>query len=69
MDPTGLVNSLRLEKGHQQDAAEWVVIDDAADYRFSKLFMFLVASEFKKQPDPALRTTVTDMVGFRMGLT
>ncbi|OXG77311.1 ubiquitin carboxyl-terminal hydrolase 48 [Cryptococcus neoformans var. grubii Br795] len=49
VDPMGLVDSLRLNTGDQQDAAE-----------FSKLFMSLIASEFSKHPDPKLKTLVRD---------
>ncbi|WWC69883.1 uncharacterized protein I206_103826 [Kwoniella pini CBS 10737] len=45
VDPMGLIDALRLEKGNQQDAAE-----------FSKLFMSVLASEFAKNPDPKIRS-------------
>ncbi|ORY26328.1 hypothetical protein BCR39DRAFT_541321 [Naematelia encephala] len=50
VDPMGLIEALRLNTGDQQDAAE-----------FSKLFMSLIASEFAKQPDPALKSLLTDL--------
>ncbi|WVF71134.1 hypothetical protein IAT40_005931 [Kwoniella sp. CBS 6097] len=45
VDPSFLIEALRLDKGDQQDAGE-----------FSKLFMNVLENEFKKHPDPDLRT-------------
>ncbi|WWC62222.1 uncharacterized protein I303_104817 [Kwoniella dejecticola CBS 10117] len=49
VDPMGLIEALRLEKGNQQDAAE-----------FSKLFMSVLASEFAKHPDAKIRSFMKD---------
>ncbi|WWC94448.1 hypothetical protein V866_001294 [Kwoniella sp. B9012] len=49
VDPMGLIEALRLEKGNQQDAAE-----------FSKLFMSVLASEFAKHPNPKIRSFLKD---------
>ncbi|WVQ80125.1 hypothetical protein IAT38_002226 [Cryptococcus sp. DSM 104549] len=49
VDPMGLIEALRLNKGDQQDAAE-----------FSKLFMSIIASEFAKHPNPQLRMLVRE---------
>ncbi|WWC89000.1 uncharacterized protein L201_003917 [Kwoniella dendrophila CBS 6074] len=49
VDPMGLIEALRLEKGNQQDAAE-----------FSKLFMSVLASEFAKHPDDTMKTFLRD---------
>ncbi|WWD17001.1 hypothetical protein CI109_101437 [Kwoniella shandongensis] len=49
VDPMGLIDALRLNRGDQQDAAE-----------FSKLFMSVIASEFAKHPNPQLKTAITD---------
>ncbi|OCF31948.1 hypothetical protein I316_06331 [Kwoniella heveanensis BCC8398] len=45
VDPSFLIEALRLDKGDQQDAGE-----------FSKLFMNVLEGEFKKHPNPNLRT-------------
>ncbi|WVR06745.1 hypothetical protein IAU60_003780 [Kwoniella sp. DSM 27419] len=45
VNPIGLIEALRLGKGEQQDAAE-----------FSKLFMSVLALEFGKHPDPAIKS-------------
>ncbi|ODN97958.1 hypothetical protein I350_07595 [Cryptococcus amylolentus CBS 6273] len=55
VDPMGLIDALRLNKGDQQDAAE-----------FSKLFMSLIASEFGKNPDPKLKNLVSDQYEGKM---
>ncbi|KAK7054721.1 hypothetical protein VNI00_003184 [Paramarasmius palmivorus] len=48
-NPTKLVESLQLRTAEQQDAQE-----------FSKLFMSHLDSEFKKQPNPRLKSLITD---------
>ncbi|WVQ77862.1 hypothetical protein IAR50_007560 [Cryptococcus sp. DSM 104548] len=55
VDPMGLIDALRLNAGDQQDAAE-----------FSKLFMSLIASEFGKNPDPNLKSLVSDQYEGKM---
>nr|XP_019046681.1 hypothetical protein I302_05431 [Kwoniella bestiolae CBS 10118]OCF25611.1 hypothetical protein I302_05431 [Kwoniella bestiolae CBS 10118] len=49
VDPMGLIEALRLEKGNQQDAAE-----------FSKLFLSVLASEFAKHPNQKLQSFLKD---------
>jgi ubiquitin carboxyl-terminal hydrolase 48 len=46
-----LIESLRLNKGEQQDAAE-----------FSKLFLDMIASELSKQKDESVRNMTQNMV-------
>ncbi|EEB91093.1 hypothetical protein MPER_10610 [Moniliophthora perniciosa FA553] len=48
-NPTKLVESLQLRTAEQQDAQE-----------FSKLFMSHLDEEFKKQPNPQLKSLITD---------
>uniref|UniRef100_A0A0W0FLB1 ubiquitinyl hydrolase 1 n=1 Tax=Moniliophthora roreri TaxID=221103 RepID=A0A0W0FLB1_MONRR len=48
-NPTKLVESLQLRAAEQQDAQE-----------FSKLFMSHLDEEFKKQPNPRLKSLITD---------
>ncbi|ORX35565.1 hypothetical protein BD324DRAFT_652117 [Kockovaella imperatae] len=50
IDPTPLLDVLELNKSDQQDAAE-----------FAKLFQSLIASAFERQPDPAIKTVMTDL--------
>ena len=52
MDPTVLIEALRLDKGDQQDAGE-----------FCKLFLDLISAELSKQSDPKLKTITKDLVG------
>jgi ubiquitin carboxyl-terminal hydrolase 48 len=52
VDPRGLIESLRLNTGEQQDAAE-----------FSKLFLDMIANELLKQKDPKRRNVLKDLVG------
>ncbi len=70
-DPTGLVESLQLKKGDQQDASEWVGVDGGGHaggnsqyllpvQRFSKLFMSLIGDELEKGDDEALKTVIDD---------
>lgn len=51
MDPTVLIEKLRLNKGDQQDAGE-----------FSKLFMDLISMELSKQKDEGLKTVTKNLV-------
>jgi ubiquitin carboxyl-terminal hydrolase 48 len=46
-----LIESLRLNKGEQQDAAE-----------FSKLFLDMITNELLKQKDEKLRSLTRDLV-------
>lgn len=46
-----LIEALRLNKGEQQDAAE-----------FSKLFLEMITNELLKQKDPKLRGMTKDLV-------
>jgi len=49
----GLIEALRLNKGEQQDAAE-----------FSKLFLEMITNELRKQKDANLRNLTKDLVSF-----
>ncbi|WRT66676.1 uncharacterized protein IL334_003636 [Kwoniella shivajii] len=49
VNPMGLIAALRLEKGSQQDAAE-----------FSKLFMSVLSAEFAKNPNAEIRSFMKD---------
>ena len=51
VDPTPLLDSLKLEKADQQDAAE-----------FSKLFTDLIAKAFRYQQDEDVRNLMNDLV-------
>jgi ubiquitin carboxyl-terminal hydrolase 48 len=51
-----LIESLRLNKGEQQDAAE-----------FSKLFLEMITNELLKQKDHNLRGMTKDLVRARTG--
>jgi ubiquitin carboxyl-terminal hydrolase 48 len=51
VDPTVLIEALRLDKGDQQDAGE-----------FCKLFLDLISAELSKQKDPQLETIINDLV-------
>lgn len=51
VDPTVLIEALRLDKGDQQDAGE-----------FCKLFLDLISAELSKQKDPRLKTVTKDLV-------
>jgi hypothetical protein len=50
-----LIESLRLNKGEQQDAAE-----------FSKLFLDMITNELLKQKDEKLRSLTRDLVRFTL---
>ena len=57
----GLIEALRLNKGEQQDAAE-----------FSKLFLEMITNELRKQKDANLRNLTKDLVSYiamRVGAT
>ena len=49
----GLIEALRLNKGEQQDAAE-----------FSKLFLEMITNELRKQKDANLRSLTKDLVSY-----
>jgi ubiquitin carboxyl-terminal hydrolase 48 len=51
IDPMALIESLRLNKGEQQDAAE-----------FSKLFLEMITNELLKQKDLKLRGLTKELV-------
>jgi hypothetical protein len=51
IDPMALIESLRLNKGEQQDAAE-----------FSKLFLEMITNELLKQKDLRLRGLTKELV-------
>lgn len=53
-----LIESLRLNKGEQQDAAE-----------FSKLFLDMIASELSKQKDESIRDLTRNMVSLPPSLS
>lgn len=49
----GLIEALRLNKGEQQDAAE-----------FSKLFLEMITNELRKQKDTNLRSLTKDLISY-----
>ncbi|KAK4687825.1 hypothetical protein P7C73_g2281, partial [Tremellales sp. Uapishka_1] len=55
VDPTGLVEVLKLNKSDQQDAAE-----------FSKLFISSIEHEFKRQQEPTLKSFIQDQFEGRL---
>jgi hypothetical protein len=69
-NPSKLVESLKLRTTEQQDAQEFVFLNirinlySLSTYRFSKLFMSHLDSEFKKQPAPALKSLLANQAIF-----
>lgn len=67
-NPVKLVESLKIRTTEQQDAQEYVcpLIHHCelvlTHFRFSKLFMAHLDSEFQKQSDPTLKSLIADQV-------